>query len=333
MTISVRTKALVAGAVALTTVLTGCSSGSRGGSNGGSGGGSGSKTIGLAIADQTSQFFIAAAAGVKDYAQSQGYKVNVESADDDSGKQVNQVNTLLTQNVGALIYVPAGAAAAEVPVTSANRANVPVVTIDRQPSPSSKLVSFIATDSVKAGNEICTELINRIGGKGEIAIIQGQIGTTPQVARQTGCQQALTAHPNVKVVAQQAADWDQNKGYQVAQSMLSAHPNLVGIFGQSDAMALGAVKAAQDAGKLSKVTVVGIDGFPDMFASIQKGKATATMAQQPYQMGQQAAKDAIAAIQGKANGIPRTQYFPAPLVTKSNAAAVAAKKFYGPLGA
>ena len=114
--------------------------------------------------------------------------------------------------------------------------------------------------------------------------------------------------------------------------MLSAHPNMVGIFGQSDAMALGAVKAAKDAGRLQKMTIVGIDGFPDMFSSIQSGGAFATMAQQPYAMGQLAAKDAILAMQGKTKGIPRTQYLQAPLVTSTNEAAVAARKYYGPLG-
>jgi ribose transport system substrate-binding protein len=312
--------------VAAVTVLAGCSSGSSGG------GPSGSKTIGLAIADQTSEFFIAAADGVQAYAKSQGYTVKVQSADDDSTKQVSQVQTLLTQQIGALIYVPAGAAAASVPVTAANRANVPVVTIDRQPSADSKLVSYIATDSVKASNQLCSQLIERIHGTGEIGIIQGQIGTTPEEARQQGCAQVLAQHPNVKVVAQQSANWDQNKGYQVAQNMLSAHPNMVGIFGQSDAMALGAVKAAKDAGRLQKMTIVGIDGFPDMFRSIQSGEAFATMAQQPYAMGQLAAKDAILAMQGKTKGIPRTQYLPAPLVTSTNEAAVAARKYYGPLG-
>ena len=320
-----RSTSLIAAATAVILAATaGCSTGASGNSN---------KTIGLAIADQTSQFFIAAADGVQDYAKKHGYKVLLESADDDSNKQVSQVQTLLNQNVAGLIYVPAGAAAAEVPVTAANRVKVPVVTIDREPSAQSKLVSFIATDSVKAADQVCTAMIKKIGGQGEIGIIQGQIGTTPQEQRQQGCAQALKANPNVKVVAQQAADWDQNKGYQVAQSMLSAHPNMVAIFGQSDAMALGAVKAAQDAGRLSKMTIVGIDGFPDMYQSIEQGKAYATVAQQPYKMGQLAAQNIIDTLEGTAKDIPRTQYIDAPLITKANAAEVAKKNYYGPLGA
>lgn len=332
MTPHPRTRLIVGTCAVLTaTSLAACSSSSGSSSSTGSGGSS-SKTIGVAMADQTSLFFIAAADGIKSYAKAHGYTVKLESADDDGSKQVSQVQTLLTQNIGSLIYVPAGAAAAEVPVTAANRANVPVVTIDRQPSPSSKLVSFIATDSVKAAQEVCQYMISKINGTGQIAVIQGQLGTTPQEARQKGCQQALTAHPNVKVVAQQSANWDQNQGYKAAQTMLSAHPNLVGIFGQSDAMALGAAKAVKDAGRTGKVSIVGIDGFPDMYKAVEQGQALATIAQQPYAMGQLAAKNAIAAMNGKAKGIPRTQYLPAPLVTKQTVAAVAKLNYYGPLG-
>jgi ribose transport system substrate-binding protein len=293
--------------------------------------GGGNKTIGIATADLTSDFFIAAVDGVKQYAQAHGYQVIVESADNDSSRQVNQVQDLITRQVAAIVYIPAGAAAADVPVLAANQAGIPVVAVDRQPSSGKgKLVSFIASDSVKAAQQLCDWMAQQIHGKGNIAALQGQLGTTPEVARATGCAKALKSYPGVHVVAQQTANWDENQAFAATQNILSANPDLAAIFGHSDAMALGAAKAAQQAGK--KPVIVGIDGFPTMFAAIRAGQVSGTVAQQPYRMGQLAAQDSILAAQGKAGSIPRTQLQPTYLVTQANINQFAGKDFYGPRG-
>lgn len=292
---------------------------------------SGTKTIGLAVADLTSLFFIAVEDGVKQYAAAHGYKVIVESANDDSNTQVSQVQTLITDRVSALVYVPAGAAAANVPVLDANQAGIPVVAVDREPSSGGgKLVSFIASNSVAASDQLCTWMAKQIHGSGPILQIQGQLGTTPEVARQTGCNQALKRYPGIHTVAEQAANWDENQGYAAAQNMLEAHRNAVAIFAHSDAMALGAGKAAQQAGV--KPIIVSVDGFPTEFQALKAGQVSATESQQPYHMGQLATEDAILAVEGKAGSVPRVQYQPTVLVTRTNVSRYAKNDYYGPLG-
>ena len=97
-------------------------------------------------------------------------------------------------------------------------------------------------------------------GEGSVGILQGQIGTTPEIDRNNGFDQALKENPGLQVVAKQPADWDQDKGFNIAQNMLQAHPDISVFFGRADAMALGAAQAVRVANVDHDVTIVGFDG-------------------------------------------------------------------------
>ena len=167
-----------------------------------------------------------------------------------------------------------------------------------------------------------------MGGSGNIGILQGVLGATAMVQRTQGCDAALKRTPGISVVATQSANWDETQGYKAAQNMLQANPDIKAIFGESDAMGLGAAKAAKDATK--QIISVGIDGFPTMITAIQQGLTQATMAQVPYKMGQMAIKDANLIIGGQGSQVPAEQLQDAVLVTSDNAKTVNPVDFYGP---
>lgn len=289
--------------------------------------------IGVSVADQKSLFYIAAVDGMRDAAQKAGYTLKIASASNNSTQQINQIQNLLVQQVGALIFIPQDATAADAGVRAANQQNVPVVAVDERPEGGNgKLATYIATDSVKAARDLCTWMFNQIGGKGQLAILTGVLGSTAQLQRSQGCQEALKSFPNVHVVAEQTANWDETEAYKAAQDILTAHPDLTAIFGESDAMAMGAAKAAKQAGRTGIVTV-GIDGFPTMFNAIKAGLTQATKAQQPYEMGEMAVQDAIKFMKGQGAGIPAVQYVEAQLVTKQNVDQLSPAQFYGPKAA
>ncbi len=295
----------------------------------GGGGGGGAKTIGVSVADQKSLFYIAAVDGMKKAAADAGVKLVVLSADNNSSQQVKQVNDLITQGVGALIFISQDSTAAAAGVKAANAANIPVVAVDQKPeSGAGKLATYIATDSVKAADDLCTWMFAKMGGSGEIGILQGVLGSTAMLERTKGCNQALGRNANIKVVATQSANWDETEGYKAAQNMLQANPNIKAIFGESDAMGLGAAKAAKDAGK--SIISVGIDGFPTMIAAIKSGLTQATQAQVPYKMGQMAVANAQSILDGKASSVPAEQLQNTVLVNSENAATVNPVDFYGP---
>ena len=329
-----RTRTLAAAAaVTMALTMTACgsssstdSSGSASGSAGAGSGGS-DYTIGVSVADQKSLFYIAAADGMKKAAEDAGVNLVLLSADNSSTQQVNQVNDLITQQVDALIFIAQDATAAAAGVKAANNADIPVIAVDQKPeSGDGKLATYIATDSVKAADELCTWVFDKMGGSGEIGILQGVLGSTAELQRSQGCQQAIDKNPGITVVGKESANWDETEGYKAAQNMLQANPNIKAIIGESDAMGLGAAKAAQDAGV--DIITVGIDGFPTMITAIKEGLTDATQAQIPYKMGQFAVADSLKVLNGET--VPELQYQDTVLVTSENVNSVNPEDFYGP---
>ena len=297
-----------------------------GGATGGGGAGK-ERVIGVSVADQKSLFYVAEADGIKQAAKDAGVKIVLLSADNNSTQQVNQVNDLITQGVDALIFTAQDATAAAAGVRAANKAKIPVIAVDQKPEGGDgKLATYIATDSVKAADELCTWMFEKMGGKGEIGILQGVLGATAELQRSEGCQKALDRTPGIKVVAKQSANWDETEGFKAAQNMLQANPGIKAIFGESDAMGLGAAKAAKEAGR--DIIAVGIDGFPTMITAVKEGLTDATQAQIPFKMGQMAVADAIKLLDGQE--VPALQYQDTVLVTEENAKTVDPVQFYGP---
>jgi ribose transport system substrate-binding protein len=287
-------------------------------------------TIGVSVADQKSLFYVAAVDGMRDAARQAGYELRITSSSNNSSLQIKQVQDLLVQNVGALIFIPQDATSAAAGVKAANKDDVPVIAVDERPEGAKvKLATYIATNSVTAARDLCTWMFKQIGDKGNIAILHGVLGATAELQRTQGCQEALKATPGVHVVAEQTANWDETEAYKATQNILTAHPDLQGIFGESDAMALGAAKAAKAAGR-NGLVFIGIDGFPTMFPAIKSGLVQASMAQNPYRMGQMAVEDAIRIMAGTGQDIPAVQYMPTTLLDKDSIDANKPENFYGP---
>jgi ribose transport system substrate-binding protein len=292
-------------------------SASGSGASGGANSGCAGKSIGLAVANLQADFFNQIKQAVGTESQKLGLKVQVSDAGGDSATQVNQIQDFISKQVKAIIYIPAGATAAGVPVKAAKAANIPVVNVDRN-APDAPGDTFIATDSVAAAKELGNWVVKQAGGKGNLAILQGQIGTTPQVDREKGFREALASAPGVKVIAEQTANWDQDKGFSVAQDMLQAHPDINILWGQADAMALGAAQAAAKAGLAKKPIIVGFDGDFAGMKAVKAGTLDATMVQQTQKMGRLAVQSACDLIQGKK--LPATQLQTAVLLTSKDTA-------------
>jgi ribose transport system substrate-binding protein len=322
----------LAGVIAVAVVgLAGCSQEAPGGPAPASGGDGAKKVIGVSVADQKSLFYVASVQGMKDQAAARGVELVVTSANNDANQQVKQVNDLLTQQIGALIFTSQDSTAAAAGVRAANSAGVPVIAVDQRPeSGQGELATYIATDSVKAARELCTWMFQQMGGSGELAILHGVLGSTAETQRTQGCQEAIAATPGIKVVAEETANWDETEAFKATQNILSANPNLKAVFGESDAMGLGAAKAAEQAGRHEGMIFTGIDGFPTMFDAVESGLTQATMAQQPYKMGQIAVDNAISILDGQGAGIPAEQYQDTVLINKDTVGQNDVTTFYGP---
>jgi ribose transport system substrate-binding protein len=272
--------------------------------------------IGLSVANLQADFFNQIKQSVTAEAAKQGVEVVVADARGDAATQVNQIEDFVTKKVDAIVYIPAGATAAGVPVKDAKRADIPIIAVDRNP-PDEPANTFIASDSVAAARTLGEHVAKLTGGEGQVAILQGQIGTTPEIDRNKGFQEALSKDPGLQVVAKQPADWDQDKGFAIAQNMLQVHPDISVFFGRADAMALGAAQAVRVANVGHKVTIVGFDGDYAGLKAVRDGTVDATMTQQTQKMGRMAVQSAQTLIDG--GKVPAQQLVPAFLTTKANA--------------
>lgn len=274
-------------------------------------------TVGLAVANLQADFFNQIKQSVEAAGKEKGIKVITVDAQGNSATQVSQVQDLITRKIDALIYIPAGATAAGVPVKAAKAAGIPVIAVDRN-APDAPGDTFIASDSVAAARTLAEYVGKVTGGKGRVAILQGQIGTSPENDRAKGFSEGLKKFPDLKVVAEQPAEWAQDRGFAVAQDMLQRDPNITVFFGRADAMALGAAQAVKVANLEQPVTIVGFDGDVAGLKAVANGTLSATMTQQAQKMGRLALDSAIALKEGKA--VPKEQLQEAILTTKENVA-------------
>ena len=274
--------------------------------------------IGLAVANLQADFFNQIKQAATAEARAKGADLVVVDAHGDSATQVSQIQDLITRGVKAIIYIPAGATAAGVPVRAAQAAHIPVIAVDRN-APDAPGNTFIASDSVAAAHVLGDYVCKQTGGKGHVAIIQGQIGTTPEMDRDKGFMAALANCPGLSVVAKQASqEWSQSEGFSIAQDMLQRHPDISVFFGRADGLALGAAQAVKVANLDHPVMVVGFDGDVAGLKAVQKGTLAATMAQKSQFMGRLAVDSALDLIAGKP--VPAQQLQQADLATKANVA-------------
>jgi ribose transport system substrate-binding protein len=273
-------------------------------------------TVGLAVANLQADFFNQIKQSVDAEAKAKGVNLIVADAKGDAATQVDQIQDMITRGVKALIYIPAGATAAGVPVKAAKNAGIPVVAVDRN-APDAPGDTFIATDSVAAARTLGEYVCKVTGGKGEVAIIQGQLGTTPEMDRDKGFNEALANCPGLKVVAKQPSKmWMQDEGFAMAQDMLQKNPDITVFFGRADALALGAAHAVKVANVGHKVWVFGFDGDVAGLKAVRDGVLDATMTQKTQYMGKLALDSALDLIAKK--DLPKEQLQEAVLTTKEN---------------
>jgi len=247
--------------------------------------------LGLSISTLNNPFFVSVKDGVMAEAKNHGIDVIVIDAQNDSAKQGNDVEDLLQQGVTALLINPVDSAAISTAVQSANGLNIPVVTLDRS-ADSGDVVTLVASDNVAGGSMAAQFIVDTVGEGAKVIELEGSPGASATRERGQGFHEI--ADTKLKVIAKQTANFDRSNGLTVMENLLQGNPDVQAVFAHNDEMALGAIEAIQSSGK--NIPIIGFDGNDDALKSIEEGKLTGTVAQQPALIGQlavQAAKDKI----------------------------------------
>lgn len=254
----------------------------------------GNGSIGLSVSTLNNQFFVSLAEGAEEAAEKAGVKLAVADAGDDSAKQQNDIEDLISRNVSVLIVNPVDSDAVAPAVQNAVSLGIKVISVDRVVN-GVDVDCQIASDNV-AGAKVATEyLIEQIGEGAKVAELQGVPGASATIDRGAGFHEA--ADEVLDVAASQSANFERAEGMSVMENILQSEPELKGVFAHNDEMALGALQAI--AASKKDIKVVGFDATDDAVNEVKAGKMTATVAQKPELMGETAILTAIKLIAGE----------------------------------
>lgn len=267
--------------------------------------------LALVVSTLNNPFFVSLKDGAQAQAKKMGFDLIVLDSQNDPAKELSNVEDVLNKGVKALLINPTDSDAVKAAVRTANRAHVPVITLDRSAN-GGKVATHIASDNVAGGKMAGDEIIKLLGGKGKVAELQGVPGTSAARDRGKGFHEAIAADKGIDLVASQPADFDRTKGLNVMENILQANPDIQAVFAQNDEMALGAVKAIEGSGK--KIYVVGFDGTDDGIKAVKDGTMAATVAQQPEQIGALGVEAAAKILKGEK--VPAFTSVPLKLITK-----------------
>lgn len=258
--------------------------------------------IGVSIARVDDNFMTYVRTGLEAAAKHQDVQIQFEDAQGDVVRQLNQVEGFLNQKLDAVIVLPVDTAATANITRAAVAAKTPLVYVNRHPDERTlpEGVVTVASNDIEAGQLQMRYLAQKLGGKGNVAIIMGDLTQNATHARTEGVKQVLKDFPGIKIVEQQSAEWQRSKGMDLTSNWLLAGTAFNAIVANNDEMAIGAAMALQQAGKAKgEIAIVGIDGLPDGLAAIKRGLLAGSVFQDPKAQAAQAVQAAVRMIKGE----------------------------------
>jgi len=217
----------------------------------------------------------------------------------DTGRQLQQAESLIVQGARALVLMAVDRFAAKPILKSAVAARVPLVTVNRQLAHQELAVAHVGSDDIEAGEIEMQAVARALGGKGTIALLEGTYGHEPQIRRKLGYGRVLARHPAMRVVAENTAGWYRNEALKLVETWLQARLKIDAVVAQNDEMALGALKAVEEAGLLDRIIVAGIDATPEALRHVRDGRLEITVFQDAKGQGRSAIQVAADVVRGR----------------------------------
>lgn len=301
----------------LATALALAACGSSPASNSSSGG---KVTVSALISGTNVPYLATYATAMQKEAKKLGVTVKIYSADFNASKQAQQFTQAIASKPSAIVVAAVDATSVVPSLLKAKTAGIPVIAsntgVDK--SGTAYTAGFTGPNDLLQGGEAAKLMVQAIGKTGNVAIVEGALGTTAQTGRTNGFVAELKKEaPGISILDQQTGNWDKDQSRTVAANFITRFGDkLTTIFGEDDTTASGAAQAIADAGKTGSIKVVGLGGSTQGFAGIKDGSIFGTIIQSPVQDGTLAIDAAVKVAKG--GKIAKTQYLKPILVTKSN---------------
>lgn len=251
------------------------------------------------------------------YAKTQpGVELVMVDSKEDPSIQLGQVENFVAQKMDAIVIIPANTDAVEPMTKAALDAKIPLVYVNRLPANLPEGVVYVGSDSIQAGILQMEWIAQKLGGKGNVVIMMGNLSQEAAQKRTEGVKQVAAKYPDIKITKEQTAVWDRAKGMALMENWLATGDRIDAVASNNDEMAIGALSAIEAAGKLGQIIVGGVDASPDALVEMDKGRLNVTVFQNAKGQGEGGIKAAIALARGE-KVEPRV-WIPYELVTPEN---------------
>ena len=290
--------------------------------------------VGVSMALFDDNFLTVLRNGIQSYAGANGVQVQIEDAQNDVAKQLDQINNFIASGVDAIVVNPVDTSATQAMSDAAAAAGVPLVYVNRQPVNLDALPdnqAFVASNEVDSGTLETIALCDNWAGEGKtevnVYVLQGELSNQAAVQRTQDIYDVIEAGKckvKVNVIDQQTANWSRDQAQNLMTNWLSTGTAFDGVIANNDEMAIGAIQAMKAAGTdMATVQVGGVDATQDALAAMQAGDLDVTVFQNAKAQGEGALNAAVALAKGEA--VDQTVWVPFELVTPANVADYLAK--------
>jgi ribose transport system substrate-binding protein len=245
-------------------------------------------------------FFVSVHAGVDAAAHDLHVDIlwNGPQNETDYARQIEIVDSMITRQVSAFAISATDQEALAAPVERAIRAGIPVTVFDSAVNVND-YVSFIATDNYAAGCTGARTLAQFVNNRGKVGMVMQKPGGTSTVLREQGFQATIAKEfPQIQIVAREYGMADPARSRNAAEDILSAHPDLAGIFASSEAASLGSIQAIKNRNLAGRVKLVTFDFSKAHVQALRDGTIHAMLVQNPYQLGYQSVKSLVDKLNG-----------------------------------
>lgn len=230
--------------------------------------------------------------------------------------QINIVEDAINNRVDGIVLAPSHGDSLVPYVLKAQKEGIPVTIFDSGIS-TDQYLAYVSTDNRQGGVVAAERLAEKIGGKGEVAILGTKKGSVSTDQRENGFQDTIKEkYPNIKIVQFLYGEADRAKSLDKATDILTAHPDLAGIFASNESSSVGAVQAIKQKGLVGKCILVGFDSSPNLIDDLKAGSLDSLVLQNPYKMGYEGVKTIVDKLNGKQP--ERLQDTGVKLLTKEN---------------
>ena len=275
------------------------------------------KRIAVVVSTLNNPWFVVLKDAAKGRAEGLGYEVDVFDSQNSPATEAGHFDTIIDGKYAAILFNPTDAEGSIASVRRAKDGGVPTFCMDREISANDVAISQILSDNFTGCVALGEYFVEKLNGQGTYVELLGLLGDNNTRNRSDGFHSVVDNYKELKMVAQQTADFDRTKAMEVMESLLQAHPDINAVFCGNDAMAMGAYRALATAGKDEQVMVFGFDGAKDVIDAIRAGNIVATGMQFPKTMAQMAAESADQYIRGKRD-FPQKVPVAVELVTQKN---------------